>query len=553
MNLLKRNCFIASFSALILLMCDATAASPQDETTRDVVYQARRAAAADEHHKAITLYLSAIDQKPSLRSDLSLELGNQYTWAELPDSAIEWYSHYLAKHPDNLDAKIGIARALSWDDRLQESVMYYESLLADSGERRNEVRVGLAKVKSWQRDLATAERIYRQVLADDLDNRDARLGLAEVTSWSGRPRQAREMYREILLEDPGSTEARKGLAQTYNSVGRSDIALSTLRSVPTTDELLKEAREIPDRGSISGENTFVYRDNTTDGDFTALRVGINMSVAHLTRAGVLFTRARLTQPSNPHVTRDEFLFPLRQRFTEALAVNFSPGYQWNDFDPVTLPPSTQPVDEFNLFVWDAYATVTPVDWVRIDVGNARQVLDIPRSIFRRIDVVTTNVGLDWRLHRTLSTFWEPSYSTYGDGNERFAFGQRLEWVPPVRMPIDGENRVVLSQGSEYMSFKRQLNNDYFNPVSYLYLFGGVRVVADVAPRVNISVEGRVGGERAAGLDWKSVGSFDGALQIRLTKSVYLRTGYSHSGSRLTSPDGFRSKGFFVSLDYSLLR
>ena len=50
-----------------------------------------------------------------------MELGNQYTWADMPDSAIDWYEYYLLEHPDDMDAKLGVGRALAWSDRLDES------------------------------------------------------------------------------------------------------------------------------------------------------------------------------------------------------------------------------------------------------------------------------------------------------------------------------------------------------------------------------------------------------------------------------------------------
>jgi tetratricopeptide (TPR) repeat protein len=535
-------------TAIVVMVSHVAWATSGKQTTGDLLYLARKAAEADEHRKSINFYLSAIKKRPALLRDVSIEIAHQYTWAEIPHLAVYWYEYTLLNDPDNLDAKLGIARALAWDDQLQQSETYYEALLPESGDRRNDVIVGLAKVKSWQEDYEAAEGMYRQVLAEDPDNRDARLGLAEVTSWSGRPREAQLMYEDLLEDDPEDTEALRGLANAQSAAGRPDVALETLESADDA-ELADESESIDNRGAVNNSNTYFYRDNTTDGEYRALVFEVGLAVANLTHIGVEYTRGRMTQEGRSDIIRDQVMIPISQRFSDALVVNVSPGYQWNGFDPLIVPPSTQSVDEFNLFVWDAYATVVPHDWVRVDVGNSRETLTIPQTVYKHIDLTTTNAGLDWRLNRRVITFWEPSFTAYNDGNGRFAFGQSIQWTPPVRLPYHDRNFIVLSQGLEYMSFKEQLNNGYFNPSSYVQLVAGLRFVTDIGQRLNINVAGAFGAEKEAGLDWTSTGSFEAGLRIKMGKNSYLRTGYVRSGSRLRSADGFRAKGFFITLDF----
>jgi hypothetical protein len=417
---------------------------------------------------------------------------------------------------------------------------------------KNDVLVGLGKTRSWQQDFVAAERTYRQVLTEDPDHIDARLGLAETTRWSGKPREAELMYQDILADEPDNKEALKGLAQAQADSGRPNEALETLETAEAEDELISQF-ETDNRGGINNSNTFLYRDNTTDGDYAALVLEFDVSLSNLTRLGVAYTRGRMTQETNPDIIRDQFVLPMQRRFNDKVVINFSPGYQWNTFDPVVVPPSTEPADNFNLFVWDAYATVPASDWVRIDVGNSRQTLTIPETVFKHIDLVMTNVGLDWRLAPRVISFWEPSYTSYSDGNARFAFGERVEWTPPVRVPIEQRNYIVLSQILEYFNFKEELSNGYFNPSNYIQVLGGLRFVTDIGRRMNLNIAGALGTEKETGGDWSTTGSFEAELQIKISKNGYLRTGYVHSGSRLRSPDGFRAKGYFLSLDFYVPR
>jgi predicted TPR repeat methyltransferase len=531
-----------------------TPAGAAELTEWDLVYKARVAAENDDHRQAINFYLAAIEKKPLVLSSVAIELAHQYTWAEMPDSAIYWYEYVLLSDPNDLEAGLGIARALAWGDRLQESEAYYDSLLASSGDRKNDVLVGRAKTKSWQEDYVSAERTYRQILDEDPQHRDARLGLAEVTLWSGRPRQAQLIYEDLLADDPSDTEAIKGLAAAQEAAGRPDVAVETLEAAETADDFSSEKDLFDRRGSVENSNTVLYRDNTTDGEYRALVILVGVDVAYLTRVGVEYTKGRMTQDERPDIDRDQIMIPLSQRISDALAINLSPGYQWNRHDPVAVPPNTEQVNDFNLFVWDAYATVFPGDWLRLDIGNSRQTLIIPQTVFRQIHLTTTNAGLDWRISQQVTALIEPSYRTYSDGNARFAVGERLEWAPPrLRLPIEERNAITLFQTLEYLNFKKQLTHGYFNPSGYVQLMGGARLVTGIGKRVTWMISGALGSEKEEGDNWATTGAFETELQFKIGGHGYLKAGYVHSGSRLQAADGFRAKGFYITLDIYIPR
>lgn len=536
------------FSAVVFVSAmtvGVPASHAEAATAWDLVYKARVAAQADEHRQAINLFLQAAEDKPLVLGEVAIELANQYTWAEMPDSAIWWYQYVLLGDSTDLDAKLGIARALAWGDKLAESEAYYESLLPIAGDREDDVLIGLGKVQSWQQHYNSAEQTYRQVLADDPENLEAQLGIAEVTLWSGRPRDAQALYRAILADHPGNIEAIKGLAKAQNAAGSPNLALETLGAAQAADDL---SRSIDSKGSLNSSNTLLYRDNTTDGDYTALLVGLDVAAANLTEVGVAYTRGRMRQEGRPDITRNEIVVPLRHRFSDLLAVSVNPGYQWNAFDPVVVPPSTDPTDAFNLFVWDAYGTWLPSDWLRMDLGNSRQTLTIPETVFRKIYLTTTNASLDWRLSQAVVSHWVPSFRTYSDGNNRTAFAQNVEWTPPIHVPWKYRNYIVLSENFEYFHFKEQLNNGYFNPSYDTQILGGARWVTDIGKSLNLNIAGAYGGEKQSGVGWQTTGAFEATLQIKLTDNTYIRTGYVYSGSRLLAADGFRAKGAFITLD-----
>lgn len=550
---MKAPSLIIIWIALAIVLTSGAAFADDEATAWDLVYKARMAASDDKHRASINFYLSAIEKNPAVLSEVAIELAHQYTWAELPELAIYWYEYTLLDtllgKPRNLDAELGIARALAWDDRLADSDAHYRKLLADSGDRKNDVLTGWAKTRSWQRDYVSAEEMYREVLANDPDNKDARLGLAEVTLWSGHPRDAQAMYQDVLDDYPDDAEVIRGLARAQSAAGRPDVALKTLGAAATGDEFASEFKSIDKAGSINNSNTLLYRDNTTDGDYRAVIVLLGMDVANLTRIGVEYTKGRMTQDGRPDTDRDQIMVPMSQRFSESLAINLSPGYQWNRFDPVTIPPSTEPRDQFDLFVWDAWGTWMPKDRVRLDLANSRQTLTIPQTVFRQIDLTTTSLGLDWRMSPRVIGYLVPSYRTYSDGNSRLAIGQRLDWTTPLRLPVWSFNTIVLYQTFEYFEFAEELDHGYYNPPKFAQLMGGVRLITDIGRRLNLNIAVALGSQREGDLEeWASTGAFEAEARFQVSGNGFLRAGYIHSGSRLRTADGFRAKGFFLSFD-----
>ena len=528
-------------------------AAAGSETASQLLDQARVAAEEDHHKQAIDLYQGAIAADRSLRAAVATELGHQYTWAEMPESAMDWYEIAMREDPGNMDANLGMARALAWAGRHQASERRYLAMLPASGARRNEVLVGLAKVTSWQGDLGQAESIYSEVLKSDPENMEAHLGMAEVTNWSGRHHEAETLYSHTLASEPQNNEARIGLAWAQHWSGRSQQALQTLRSGGGHTDLEKAARDIRGDGRVRGANRFSFRDNSTDGDFYQFESSLFTAPTLGTEVTFSYARGRLTVAGSPDIDRDQLSVVIQKRLSAVAAVTVSPGVQLNRFDTVTLAPGNLRNNEFNLFVWDVYATLTPSDWVRLDIGNSRQTLVIPQTTFLEIDVTETTAGLDWRLHHRFATFWTLKYSAYSDDNSRFAVSQRVDWTPRITAAGRWKNAFVLSQGIEYWDFQKQLDNGYFSPLTYAHVFGAARFAHDLSPRVRTELMGRIGVEKEAGQDWTNVGSFEVSVRIKTAWDLFIGAGYSGSGSRLDSPDGFRSRNFFVSVDYGLGR
>lgn len=478
-----------------------------------VLDSARAAAAADRHADAIRLYQRAIKLYPPLADDIGVEIGNQYTWSDKPDSAMTWYQWHLARHPTDADAIIGAARLTSWRD-----------------------------------DVDGAERLYDQVLAADSTNLDARMGKAQVTNWSGRHRAAAAQYRAILADHPDEVDARTGLMQALRWMGRPDSAIALADSAPAP--ALENVKTDIEHENAPGI-TYTYEQNKDSDEihrrYHTIRAGFSPDV--LTRISGYYGRARFEQQGRPDVSRDWFGGVLERRFSAALALTANVGYQLNSYDRSALGPESYWLDEFNLLTYDVYATFTPRDWTRIDVGLARGPIDNPDAIFRGISRTQFSAGLDQRLRSNLT--WVSALETawYNDGNSSLELGTRAVWEPLWRMPVKLNHRFNSQTGFVYFGFKDTNDHGYYDPRQYLSFYEEVALAMTFSPRARARIAGRMSVDKENGDDWFLTGRFEASASWDIWRGLALTAGYTNANSRLDARPGYEIDGFYVTLGY----
>jgi tetratricopeptide (TPR) repeat protein len=144
-------------AALALALCAAAApADPRVERANALL------AHEDTYPEAIALYREALAEDPGLR-DARLQLARVLSWSKRLDESVSEYDALLARWPDDLEARLGRAEVLSWAGRNAEAAAAFAAVLErDPGSAR--ARRGLARVQRWSGDLARADRSYREAL-----------------------------------------------------------------------------------------------------------------------------------------------------------------------------------------------------------------------------------------------------------------------------------------------------------------------------------------------------------------------------------------------------
>jgi tetratricopeptide (TPR) repeat protein len=120
----------------------------------------------------------------------------------------------VAARPADAAARHALARALSWDGRLQASLAHYEWLLAHAAPAdRHAVELERLQVLLWSGRTADAERGYAVLVAADPTDARAALGLARTRRWQGHPLAALASAERAVDLAPTDGDAREELAE----------------------------------------------------------------------------------------------------------------------------------------------------------------------------------------------------------------------------------------------------------------------------------------------------------------------------------------------------
>lgn len=147
----------------------------------------------------------------------------------------------LAERSQAREKALAQVRAQEYDPALE----IFRRLAADDpGDF--EARVWVARLISWKGRHAEAEEFYRDVLRDDPGNLEAELGLVDVLSWQGRYGEAQERLNGLEQEHPGNLEVLLRRGKIFRWEHRRQEALQAYERVLALDPENREAREAVD-------------------------------------------------------------------------------------------------------------------------------------------------------------------------------------------------------------------------------------------------------------------------------------------------------------------
>ncbi len=139
-----------------------------------------------------------------------LEEGNDLLRKGNFKSAAAVFSSVLEKEPRNREARIGLARSLSFSGDHAGGEREYRAVLAASpGDV--EARLGLADVLAWQKRYGESEGVLSDLAGERPNDPEVWSRRGKVALWSGDRAGARRYFEKTLEIDRGNAEAKRGL------------------------------------------------------------------------------------------------------------------------------------------------------------------------------------------------------------------------------------------------------------------------------------------------------------------------------------------------------
>lgn len=127
------------------------------------------------------------------------------------EDALVIFRRLSEQNPDDLEARIWVARILSWQGEYVHAEESYQHILARVPENI-EAELGLIDLWSWQGQYDRATEGLLRLRARDPRNTEVLLRLGKLARWQHRRAEALDYYRELLVIDPDHPEAREAIA-----------------------------------------------------------------------------------------------------------------------------------------------------------------------------------------------------------------------------------------------------------------------------------------------------------------------------------------------------
>ncbi len=130
--------------------------------------------------------------------------------AERYTPALEIFRRLVEANPQDIEARIWVARLESWKGRYGVAEELYRGVLADDPGNL-EAELGLVDVLGWQGRHNEALARLDELEAKHPGNFDVLLRRARLLRWAHRRRESKAAYEEILAREPENREARDAL------------------------------------------------------------------------------------------------------------------------------------------------------------------------------------------------------------------------------------------------------------------------------------------------------------------------------------------------------
>ena len=476
------------------------------------------------HAEAVKRYEWLSRDVPARAPDLLHDLALERLGAGDAPGACRDLRAWVARNPDDLDARSDLASALAQADSLHAAIVQYDSLLARAPERTAD-QLGRARVNAWmgRHDAAIADD--RAVLARDSANADARLGEAMNENWRGRHRLATRELEAIVREPGADPEAWKALAFARewdgDPDGAQDALATYLARAPGDDEAQQLARRLARerRASLRVEGG---RADDSDGlRVEPLSAELDWPLATATTATLAW---QLDDLHDAGGTQD----PVRV----SAGLSHRWGAAWSAYGRLTHVAWGDTTG--TILGGEAGLVSRPTDGVRLEGALSRDPVLTRRSVAAGISLLDWVGALDWTPGESIALHADGHEGDYSDGNH----GERLALSARWRAYAWRDAELALLATTEQFHPRIDPGHGYYAPHFHREWGPGADVTFGTHADWNVSLMARTGWQQDAGAETLPYYTVIGRSEAVLGRDWSFELELGRSDSNLENAAGY---------------
>ncbi|MGD0223342.1 MAG: tetratricopeptide repeat protein [Terriglobia bacterium] len=223
-----------------------------------------------DYTEAIQSYRHVL-QLHSNDHDAKIGLGRALAFDNQYEAALRDFQEVLQEHPGDTDALEGLARVTAWAGRSDAALLLFGDLAARYP-ANPEYAVGLARVEMNLHQYPEARKTLMVLLTANPRNRDAQLQLAYLDLYQGHEKEALRRFNYLISQDPTDVDALKGNVRV--AYHRGDLGYARSLAAKIVD------------------------DNPGDADALLLLANLERALHDARRARALLYRAETAAPRN---------------------------------------------------------------------------------------------------------------------------------------------------------------------------------------------------------------------------------------------------------------
>lgn len=480
---------------------------------------------AGRHAESVALFERLATEFPDRARELLADRADERLEAGDARGAAADLQGWLNDHPEDLDARRQLGRALAECDDLTGALSAYDAVLLREPVDR-EASLERARVLGWMGRHVEAIAAYEAVLEREPGLVDAELGLARNENWNGQNRRAAHRLESLVARDPSQAEAWKVLAQARYWDDDPDGA----------------------RAAIERHEALV------PGDAEIQALSARISQEHRARVELANGSSDDTDGLEVQSPTVEFTWPLA-RGTTGIATWRREASQ-DDGGSSALREWTAGVNKTWSPMWTTYARGALVSWesgsgarrggelgailrpterVRLEVVTAREPVITRISMEKNLSMLQWVFAADWDAAPRLSLSASGRAGSYSDGNrsERTAFAARWQVRDDARWEIGA--RLSLDQ----LNVHEDLDNGYYDPDFYREWGPGLELAARPSPHWRVSTDFRTGWQSEFDTPSDPYYGIEAGLEWMPNLDWTLSFATGHGDSNLQSASGYR--------------